>query len=270
MTATRYDDPPRPRRGGLVFPAMTPYAACRRRRWPCTPRGRARRSCRVSGLTTTYAVPPQSTRSSRAAAPGRQRAAWRRACVPRRGRPGRGGPAPESPRRDACPARSGRRPRRCRCRAAPASVRAGSASRIREATTPTPTTTPRCASSAATRRPRRSTHPRGRPETGGRRRASRRERVVVDLGPGAAAPPEVYDVSYVVADLDTGEVLAAKSPHAWLRPASTLKTLTALTLMPAARPATGRRRERGARPRPGRAWASSPATATPSAASSTR
>ena len=35
-----------------------------------------------------------------------------------------------------------------------------------------------------------------------------------------------------MADLDTGEILAAKSPHAWLRPASTLKTLTALTLMP--------------------------------------
>lgn len=50
--------------------------------------------------------------------------------------------------------------------------------------------------------------------------------------PGGAAPPDVIDVSYVVADMTTGEVLAAKSPHAWLRPASTLKTLTALTLMP--------------------------------------
>ena len=39
-------------------------------------------------------------------------------------------------------------------------------------------------------------------------------------------------MSYVVADLDTGGILAAKSPHAWLRPASTLKTLTALTLLP--------------------------------------
>ena len=56
--------------------------------------------------------------------------------------------------------------------------------------------------------------------------------VVVTLTPGAAAPPTVPDVSYVVADMDTGEVLAAKSPHAWLRPASTLKTLTALTLIP--------------------------------------
>ncbi|OFE14814.1 hypothetical protein BA895_09075 [Humibacillus sp. DSM 29435] len=56
--------------------------------------------------------------------------------------------------------------------------------------------------------------------------------VIVDLGRGATPPPEVYDVSYVIADLDSGEILAAKSPHAWLRPASTLKTLTALTLLP--------------------------------------
>ena len=56
--------------------------------------------------------------------------------------------------------------------------------------------------------------------------------VVVDLGAGAAPPPSVEDVSYVIADLTSGEVLAAKSPHAWLRPASTLKTLTALTLLP--------------------------------------
>ncbi|MDN5777293.1 MAG: hypothetical protein L0H96_10305 [Humibacillus sp.] len=56
--------------------------------------------------------------------------------------------------------------------------------------------------------------------------------VVTDLGKGATAPPEVYDVSYVIADLDSGEILAAKAPHAWLRPASTLKTLTALTLLP--------------------------------------
>ena len=68
-----------------------------------------------------------------------------------------------------------------------------------------------------------------------------------------------------------GEILAAKSPHAWLRPASTLKTLTALTLHAPARPAPGRRRRaRTPRRRPARASASSPATATRSAASSTR
>jgi D-alanyl-D-alanine carboxypeptidase (penicillin-binding protein 5/6) len=47
-----------------------------------------------------------------------------------------------------------------------------------------------------------------------------------------AAPPAVQASAYVVADLDTGQVLAAKAPHAKLRPASTLKTLTALVLLP--------------------------------------
>lgn len=56
--------------------------------------------------------------------------------------------------------------------------------------------------------------------------------LITDRPASVPAPPAVYDVSYVIADLKTGEILAAKSPHAWLRPASTLKTLTALTLMP--------------------------------------
>jgi D-alanyl-D-alanine carboxypeptidase (penicillin-binding protein 5/6) len=75
-------------------------------------------------------------------------------------------------------------------------------------------------------------HPAWDPDTvvGGARLGS--GGVVVDTRPGVSAPPEVFDVSYVIADLGTGEILAAKSPHAWLRPASTLKTLTALTLMP--------------------------------------
>ena len=47
-----------------------------------------------------------------------------------------------------------------------------------------------------------------------------------------ATPPAVQAASFVVADLDTGTVLAAKAPHAKLRPASTLKTLTALVLLP--------------------------------------
>jgi D-alanyl-D-alanine carboxypeptidase (penicillin-binding protein 5/6) len=55
--------------------------------------------------------------------------------------------------------------------------------------------------------------------------------VVVDLGPGAKAPPKVAVKSWVVFDLDTGEVLAAKNAHRLGRPASTIKTLTALTLM---------------------------------------
>lgn len=56
--------------------------------------------------------------------------------------------------------------------------------------------------------------------------------VVTSLRPGTPAPPALDDVSYVVADLGTGQILAAKSPHAWLRPASTLKALAALALMP--------------------------------------
>ncbi|MBC9821887.1 serine hydrolase [Terrabacter sp. MAHUQ-38] len=75
-------------------------------------------------------------------------------------------------------------------------------------------------------------HPAWAPESvvGGSRLAE--TGVVVDRPATVAAPPDVYDVSYVIADLHTGEVLAAKSPHAWLRPASTLKALTAMTLMP--------------------------------------
>lgn len=45
---------------------------------------------------------------------------------------------------------------------------------------------------------------------------------------GSPAPPAVGVASYVLADLDTGEVLAARNPHARLRPASLMKTLTGL------------------------------------------
>jgi D-alanyl-D-alanine carboxypeptidase (penicillin-binding protein 5/6) len=45
---------------------------------------------------------------------------------------------------------------------------------------------------------------------------------------GAAAPPEVSAASFVLADLDSGAVLAARNPHARQRPASTLKVLAAL------------------------------------------
>jgi D-alanyl-D-alanine carboxypeptidase (penicillin-binding protein 5/6) len=47
-----------------------------------------------------------------------------------------------------------------------------------------------------------------------------------------ATPPAVQASAFVVADLNTGSVLAAKAPHTKLRPASTLKTLTALVLLP--------------------------------------
>ncbi len=49
---------------------------------------------------------------------------------------------------------------------------------------------------------------------------------------GAPALPVTAAASWVVADLDTGAVLGAKDPHGLYAPASTLKTLTALTLIP--------------------------------------
>lgn len=48
---------------------------------------------------------------------------------------------------------------------------------------------------------------------------------------GAPAPPTVTAASYVVADLDTGAVLAARAPHERQRPASTLKLLTSLVAL---------------------------------------
>ena len=49
------------------------------------------------------------------------------------------------------------------------------------------------------------------------------------LAPGdPALPPEVTAGGFVLADLDTGAVLAARAPHARQRPASTLKVLTAM------------------------------------------
>ncbi len=50
-----------------------------------------------------------------------------------------------------------------------------------------------------------------------------------DVGP--AAPPTVTVASYVLADLDTGAVLAARAPHERQRPASTLKVLTSLVVL---------------------------------------
>jgi D-alanyl-D-alanine carboxypeptidase (penicillin-binding protein 5/6) len=52
--------------------------------------------------------------------------------------------------------------------------------------------------------------------------------VVVD-GP---TPPKVLAKSWLIADADSGEILAAKNAHTRLKPASTLKTLTAVTLLP--------------------------------------
>jgi D-alanyl-D-alanine carboxypeptidase (penicillin-binding protein 5/6) len=54
----------------------------------------------------------------------------------------------------------------------------------------------------------------------------------VHATPGFALPPVVMASSYVLADLDTGDVLAAKYAHGRFAPASTLKTLTAVTFIP--------------------------------------
>ncbi len=53
---------------------------------------------------------------------------------------------------------------------------------------------------------------------------------------GARRVPKVKASAYVVADAGTGQVLAAKDPHGLYRPASTLKVLTAIALMPALNP----------------------------------
>ena len=52
------------------------------------------------------------------------------------------------------------------------------------------------------------------------------------VGPGAPALPPIAAASWLVADLDTGQVLAAKDAHGHYAPASTLKALTAVTLIP--------------------------------------
>ncbi|WP_411976778.1 D-alanyl-D-alanine carboxypeptidase family protein [Streptomyces sp. ICN988] len=50
--------------------------------------------------------------------------------------------------------------------------------------------------------------------------------------PGAPRVPDVSALSWVVADAGTGDVLAANDAHRKLPPASTLKTLFALTVLP--------------------------------------
>lgn len=57
-------------------------------------------------------------------------------------------------------------------------------------------------------------------------------RRTVSLGPDAQPLPEVWAATWVLADAETGEVLAHKGAHVQRPPASTLKTLTALTVMP--------------------------------------
>lgn len=55
---------------------------------------------------------------------------------------------------------------------------------------------------------------------------------VADVPPGVPQPPQLAATSYLLADLGTGDVLAAKGAHVQALPASTLKTLAALTVVP--------------------------------------
>lgn len=59
-----------------------------------------------------------------------------------------------------------------------------------------------------------------------------RRGVIINLRPGVPAPPAVPAASWVLADMTTGAIVAARGPHTRRLPASTLKTLTALTLIP--------------------------------------
>ncbi|MFH8623209.1 D-alanyl-D-alanine carboxypeptidase family protein [Streptomyces vietnamensis] len=68
-----------------------------------------------------------------------------------------------------------------------------------------------------------------------RTRLSRKGTQVQRL-PGAPAVPSVSALSWVVADASSGEVLAARNAHRKLPPASTLKTLFALTALPRHKP----------------------------------
>jgi len=56
--------------------------------------------------------------------------------------------------------------------------------------------------------------------------------------PSRAVPrlPKIKASAWVIADAGTGQVLAARDPHGWYRPASTLKVLTAISLIPALKP----------------------------------
>lgn len=56
--------------------------------------------------------------------------------------------------------------------------------------------------------------------------------VIVNLAPGVPPPPAMPGASFLLADMDTGQILVARAPHARHLPASTLKALTALTLIP--------------------------------------
>ena len=62
--------------------------------------------------------------------------------------------------------------------------------------------------------------------------------IVVRPAAGSTPLPTIDADTWLVADLTTGQVLAAKGAHTRVLPASTLKTLTSVTLMPKLDPST--------------------------------
>jgi len=56
--------------------------------------------------------------------------------------------------------------------------------------------------------------------------------VIANTAAGVPAAPKLNASSWIVADATTGQVLGAKDPHGQYLPASTLKTLTSITLIP--------------------------------------
>lgn len=60
--------------------------------------------------------------------------------------------------------------------------------------------------------------------------------VIVHDPPGSPSLPNVPASAYVIATADNGQVLAAKDPHGLYPPASTLKVLTAITMLPRLHP----------------------------------
>jgi serine-type D-Ala-D-Ala carboxypeptidase (penicillin-binding protein 5/6) len=93
---------------------------------------------------------------------------------------------------------------------------------------PTPTDSGRSPDSPDPHPPRGGVGPDGQP-VGGARLLSRG--TLVPAG-APALPPELTAQSWILVDLDTGAVLAARDPHGRYQPASILKILTSVTLLP--------------------------------------
>ena len=74
------------------------------------------------------------------------------------------------------------------------------------------------------------------PQTIGGPKLSSRGVVVDYASKKAPRLPDIQTSSFVVAEASTGQVLAGKDPHGYYRPASTLKMLTAATLIPLLNP----------------------------------